>query len=252
MLPAARTALEQSLTHGRRTAFATAPLEDVREAAHRHDATVNDALLAAAAVALGAALCRRGEQPAAVRVLVPASTREDGEADALGNRISFLAIDLPLGEPDPARVLRTVRSRTRARKNAGDAGAGDALLRSADLLPAAGRRAAARAAARAARFTLVVSSVTGPAGALALLGRELTGAWPAVPLLDGHAVSIGALSYDGRCTRASTRTPTSSRTPPRSPAIWSARSTRCARAPQASATPWRARARARRDAARTA
>ena len=94
----------------------------MRAAAHRHEATVNDALLAASAVALGAALRRRGEQPAAVRALVPASTRADGEGDALGNRISFLAIDLPLGEPDAARVLRTVRvthPRPQARRRRG-------------------------------------------------------------------------------------------------------------------------------------
>ena len=252
VLPAAQTALERSATRARRAAFATAPLADVRAAAHRHEATVNDALLAAAAVALGAALRRRGERPAAIRVLVPASTRGAGEDGALGNRISFLAIDLPLGEPDPARVLRTVRSRTRARKHAGDAGAGDALLRSADLLPAPGRRAAARAAARAARFTLVVSSVTGPAAPLALQGRALTGAWPAVPLLDGHAVSIGAISYDGRLhagiyADAEVVPDAADIARDLERALDALRT-----APLTAATPWRARARARRDAARSA
>lgn len=253
LLPAASTGLERSLTRERRAAFATAPLDDVRAAAHLHDATVNDALLAASAVALGAALIRRGERPASVRALVPASTRGTSEDAAdLGNRISFLAVDLPLGEPDPARVLRTVRSRTRSRKAAGDAGAGDALLRSADLLPPAGRAAAARAAARAARFTLVVSSVTGPAEPLALLGRELTGAWPAVPLLDGHALSIGAVSYAGRLHAG---VYADAEVVPDAAEI--ARDLERAldalrTAPPATATPWRARARARRDAARTA
>lgn len=253
LLPTASTGLERSLTRERRTAFASVPLADVRAAAHLHDATVNDALLASAAVALGAALIRRGERPAAVRALVPASTRGAGEDAAdLGNRISFLAIDLPLGEPDPARVLRTVRSRTRSRKNAGDAGAGDALLRSADLLPPAGRAAAARAAARAARFTLVVSSVTGPSDPLALLGRELTGAWPAVPLLDGHALSIGAISYAGRLhagiyADAEVVPDAADIARDLERALDALRT-----APAATATPWRARARARRDAARTA
>ncbi len=254
VLPTTATGLERSLTRERRVAFASAPLADVRDAARRHDATVNDALLAASAVALTAALLRRGERPATVRALVPANTRSGTEeASGHGNRISFLAIDLPLGEPDPGRVLRTVRARTGARKRAGDAGTGDALLRSADLLPPAGRKAAARAAARAARFTLVVSSVTGPAAPLALLGRELTGAWPAVPLLDGHALSIGAVSYAGRLhagvyadadvvpdaaeiARDLERALDALRTAPAQP----------------TGTPWRARARARRDAARTA
>ncbi len=251
-LPAATTALERSVTRERRVAFASAPLADVREAARRHEATVNDALLAASAVALGAALERRGQDPpAAVRVLVPASTRSGGEdAAEHGNRITFLAIDLPLGEPDPVRVLRTVRTRTGSRKRDGLAGAGDALLRSADLLPPAGRKAAARAAARAARFTLVVSSVTGPAAPLALLGRELTGAWPAVPLLDGHALSIGAVSYAGRLHAGiyadADVVPDAAEIARDLERALDALRT----APQHAGTPWRARARARRDAAR--
>jgi len=252
VLPTATTALERSSTHERRAAFASAPLSDVRAAAHRHDATVNDALLAASAIALGAALARRGDCPPAVRALVPASTRGGAEAADLGNRIAFLAIDLPLGEPDPVRVLRAVRARTGARKRSGHAGAGDALLRSADLLPPAGRKAAARAAARAARFTLVVSSVTGPAAPLALLGRELTGAWPAVPLLDGHALSIGALSYAGRLHAGvyadADVVPDAAEIARDLERALDALRT----APPQTGTPWRARARARRDAARTA
>ena len=118
--------------------------------------------------------------------------------------------------------------------------------------PPAGRRAAARAAARAAQFTLVVSSVTGPAEALALLGRELTGAWPAVPLLDGHAVSIGALSYNGRLhagvyADADVVPDAADIARDLERALDALRT-----APLTAATPWRARARARRDAARSA
>ena len=38
----------------------------------------------------------------------------------------------------------------------------------------------------------------GPPEHLTLLGRRLTAMHPAVPFLDGHALSIGVLSYAGR------------------------------------------------------
>jgi hypothetical protein len=227
------------------------PLEPLAEAARRHGATVNDALLACSAVACGAALARRGEHPPAIRVLVPASVREGAEAAAEhANRIAFLAVDLPLGTDDPGRLLRTVRGRTRARKAAGDARAGDALLRAADLLPAAGRRRIARTAAAAARFTLVVSNVPGPPARLALLGRDLTAGWPAVPLLDGHALSIGALSYDGALHVGVFA---DAHVVPDAEAIagdMQAALGRLLEAGEPAATPWRARARERRAAAR--
>jgi diacylglycerol O-acyltransferase / wax synthase len=197
LAPAPATALDRSLTARRRVAFAETSLDGLREAGRRHGATVNDVLLAAATLALGRALRRRHERPPALKALVPVDVRAAGEA-RVGNRISFLAIELPVVERDPVRVLRSVRARTRAAKAGGDAGLAAGLAEAAELLPAAGRRAIARAAARATAFNVVVSNVPGPPVALELLGRPLLAAFPAVPLLHGHAVAIGALSYRGR------------------------------------------------------
>jgi hypothetical protein len=47
-------------------------------------------------------------------------------------------------------------------------------------------------------FTLVVSNVPGPPAELSLLGRPLRRVYPMVPLLHGHALTIGAVSYAGR------------------------------------------------------
>ncbi len=194
-----RSALERSASAARRIAFASVPLDDLRVAARHHGATVNDALLAAVAVAIGAALARRGEPVATARALVPASTRAADEPGAShANRISFLTVDLPLGARDPADALRLVRGRTNARKRSGESGAADVLLRAADALPPAARSRLTRVAARRARYTLVVSSLAGPREAPTLLGRELVAGWPAVPLTDGHALAIGALSLGGR------------------------------------------------------
>jgi diacylglycerol O-acyltransferase / wax synthase len=64
--PAPATSLDCSITRRRAVAFATTPLEGVRAAGRRHGATINDVLLAAATIALGHALRRRGERAAKV------------------------------------------------------------------------------------------------------------------------------------------------------------------------------------------
>jgi diacylglycerol O-acyltransferase / wax synthase len=195
--PAAPTALNRSLTHRREVAFAEAPLEELRAAGRKHGATVNDVLLAGSSLALGRALKRRGDRPLAIKALVPVNTRTGGPGD-LGNDISFITVDLPVRETDPLTVLRAIRDATRAAKAKGEARPLRALAQAAELLPGPGRRLVTRAAARAAAFNVVVSNVPGPDQPLTLLGRRLTAMHPAVPFLDGHALSIGVLSYAGR------------------------------------------------------
>jgi diacylglycerol O-acyltransferase / wax synthase len=86
----------------------------------------------------------------------------------------------------------------RARKTGGGAAPLEALSEVAELLPGGARRVVARTAARAASFNAVVSNVPGPPVELDLLGRRVSAIFPAVPFLQGHALSIGALSYRGR------------------------------------------------------
>jgi diacylglycerol O-acyltransferase len=196
--PVTTTALDRSVSRRRTVAFASVPFDVVRDTGRRHGATVNDVLLAATTLALRAELRRgRTELPEALRALVPVSVRTD-EASALGNRISFLAVELPVGEPDPRRILALLRARTAAAKEGGDAGALESLARAADALPGAARRLLTRSAARAVGFNLVVSNVPGPPVPLSLLGHPLVAIHPMVPLLHGHALTIGAVSYAGR------------------------------------------------------
>jgi diacylglycerol O-acyltransferase / wax synthase len=196
--PAPSTALDRSATHRRAVGLGVTSLEGAREAGRRHGATINDVLLAAATIALGRALRRRGERPAAVKVLVPVNVRSGHEAAGMGNRISFVTVALPVAVTDPVAVLGRVRAEMRARKAGGGAAPLEALSEVAELLPGGARRVVARTAARAASFNAVVSNVPGPPVELDLLGRRVSAIFPAVPFLQGHALSIGALSYRGR------------------------------------------------------
>ncbi len=196
--PAPATGLNRSATNRRTVGFGVTSLQGAREAGHRHGATINDVLLAASTLAIGRALRRRGERPAAVKVLVPVNVRGGGEAAAMGNRISFVTVSLPVAITDPIDVLRRVHTETQARKAGGGAGPLEALAELAELMPGRVRRVVARAASHAASFNAVVSNVPGPPVELDLLGRRVNAIFPAVPFLQGHAVSIGALSYRGR------------------------------------------------------
>jgi diacylglycerol O-acyltransferase len=196
--PAPATALDRSATHRRAVGFGVTSLQGAREAGRRHGATINDVLLAAATLALGGGLRRRGERPATVKVLVPVNVRGGSEAAGMGNRISFVTVSLPVAVTDPIDVLGRVRTETRAHKAGGGAAPLEALSEVAELLPGGARRAVARTAARAASFNAVVSNVPGPPVELDLLGRRVSAIFPAVPFLKGHALSIGALSYRGR------------------------------------------------------
>jgi WS/DGAT/MGAT family acyltransferase len=192
----APTGLDGAGGRERTVALATVELATLREAGRTHDATVNDVLLAASSIALGRALARRGEEAETIRALVPVNVRTENDGP-LGNRISFLHCDLPLTATDPVRALRRVRRQMGERKANGQARPLEALGRAADALPAAGRRRLTRSIAGRLGFTAIVSNVPGPPLPLYLMGRRLRAAHPAVPILRGHAVTIGALSYDG-------------------------------------------------------
>lgn len=192
------TSLQLNRTHRRAFATAQAGFDGVRAAGRRHGATVNDVLLAACSQALGAALRRRGEAPAGLKVLIPVNVRGVGDPRAIGNRISLVTVELPTAEREPIAGLRLVRDRTRAVKTAGAAGPLDAVTRAADLLPGPAQRTLARVLAGATDYAAVVSNVPGPPVALELLGRPLRAVFPSVPVPAGCGLTVGCISYAGR------------------------------------------------------
>jgi WS/DGAT/MGAT family acyltransferase len=178
-------------------AFAELPLSAAKELGRARGTTVNDVVLATAALALGRYLRRRGECHPWLRTLVPVSTRPDGTHAELGNRVSFVLVELPIGERSPAAALEEVCRQMREHKRTGSAGAFDGLLQAARFAPLPVRDAIAWIATRPQTFNVVVSNLRGPAETLHLMGRPMLAAHPAVPLPRGHGLSVGILSYRG-------------------------------------------------------
>jgi WS/DGAT/MGAT family acyltransferase len=190
--------LNKPISPHRRLARAERSLAELREVKRRFGTTINDVYLSIAAGAMRRLLIERNQDPVPLKTMVPVSVRDDDEAEELGNRISFMFVELPCDEPDPERRLRRVHMATREGKEGGDAEAGDMALRLTGYAPRAVQRVVSRLMASPRMFNLVVSNIPGPREPMFMRGCELKAAYPVVPLADGHAMSIGMTTVQER------------------------------------------------------
>jgi hypothetical protein len=159
--------------------------------------TVNDVFLAGVAGGLRSWLEHAGERLPKLRAQIPVSLhhRDEGEAE-LGNRDSFLNVDLPVNEPDPVARLEAINRQTSARKSHGDA---EELY---DLFHALSRfkhldHAAQHLAGGPREFSLSISNVPGPSAALSVGGRPAENLFSVAEPADRHALRASAISCAG-------------------------------------------------------
>jgi WS/DGAT/MGAT family acyltransferase len=195
--PAAASFLNPVITPARTLVTQTMPMEEISTIKSAQRVKLNDVVLALAAGALRQLAHVRGEEPVDLRVMVPVSTRSDRDHSASGNRITFCFVRLPLSEADPLERLRRVHADTCELKSSGRIAGSDLLLRSIGQLPGPLKTAAARLAASPRLYNLTVSNVPGPPVPLYAAGAQVASVFPVIPLSDGHALSIGVLSYHG-------------------------------------------------------
>jgi WS/DGAT/MGAT family acyltransferase len=194
--PAPQSPLNTPLSPSRSLAWAHRPLDDLRRVKRAHGTTVNDVLLAAVAGGVHKLVAARGEQPAALKAMVPVSVRADG--DELGNRVSFVFAELPCEEPNPLRRLHRVATTMTQRKHDRVSEGADMAFKAAAYSPSAVQHAISRIFASPRTFNLVVSNIPGPPQQMYMRGCPLRAAYPVVPLADSHALSIGMTSVCGR------------------------------------------------------
>jgi diacylglycerol O-acyltransferase len=157
---------------------------------------LNDVVLAVVAGAMRRFAAAVDEAPEPLRTMIPVNVRGSGEASAEGNRITFAFVDLPLDEPDAVARLDRIHAQTAELKRSGRIAGSDALLRTVGQLPGFLKERAARLAASPRMYNLTVSNVPGPRMPLFVAGAEVDAIYPVIPITDGHALSIGVLTYD--------------------------------------------------------
>jgi diacylglycerol O-acyltransferase / wax synthase len=183
--------LNRPISPLRHLAVAKRPLDDLKQVKGRFHTTINDVVLAATSGGVRRFLQRHGERPKRLKTMVPVSLREVDKASELGNRISFVFVDLPCDEPDPVRRLLDIHMSMSDRKRAGEPQGGDSVLKAVGYAPHAIQSLISRLVASPRAFNLTVSNIPGPREPLYMKGCELQEAYPIVPIADRHAVSIG-------------------------------------------------------------
>jgi diacylglycerol O-acyltransferase / wax synthase len=183
----------------REVAFVDAPLEELRRIGHSapERATVNDVALSAVGAGLHAWLDALGAPTKRLRVKVPVSLHQVGEADT-ANRDSFMVVDLPLKQDDPLDRLVAVARETRGCKRRHDAETLDDFFCDLSHLSRSLERHAEHWAMSPRVFTLNVSNVPGPAGPQLVLGAPLLELHALAEVAHRHALRVAIVSAAGR------------------------------------------------------
>ncbi|MDY6997134.1 MAG: wax ester/triacylglycerol synthase family O-acyltransferase [Actinomycetota bacterium] len=197
--PGSESPFDRPVGAARELAFTVLPLSELKAigAARPDRATVNDVLLAVVAGGLRRWLDSEGLSVHRLRAQVPVSLHHRDESAAeLGNRDSFINVDLPLAEPDPVARLDLIRAETAQRKQLGDA---EELF---DLFHALGRfrhlgAVVQRLAGSAREFSVAISNVPGPAAAVGIAGRRVLHLFSSSEPALHHALRISAISCSG-------------------------------------------------------
>ena len=198
--PAPEVPLNVPIGPHRRVRWEQSRLADFREIKNALGGTVNDAVLAVVAGALGRWLRTRGVQTEGLelRALVPVSIRTEHDRGTLGNRIAAMRGPLPVYASDPIERLRLVQEAMGHLKESKQALGAEVISGLQDFAPPTLLAQASRLNFSTRLFNLIVTNVPGPQFPLYLLGREMLEIVPIAFLPEEHALAIAIMSYNGK------------------------------------------------------
>ena len=202
---APRSPLNRRLTSHRRFATTQLDLDAMRSVRTSLGGSVNDAVVAVCADAVGRLLRWRGHETKDLdlRVMVPVRVHGDaggGELDpasTIGEGAVGVIAPLPVMEMDPVARLYRVMGELAGLKESRQAVAADHLVRLAGYGPATLHATAARLVIGEQRYNFALSNAPGPQTPRWLAGVPLEASYPFIPLSGDAALSIAVTSYTG-------------------------------------------------------
>lgn len=192
------------LSQQRRIVVVETDLAAYRTVREAHGGSVNDVVLATITGALRSWLMTRGESMRGirqVRVLAPVSVIDEGEqVTSLGSQIVPHFVDIPVSEASPVVRLHQVSYSFQAHRETGRGVSARRLTGVAGFAPATFHALGSWLAVveRRRGYQLCVTNVPGPQAPLYAAGARMVATYPVPPLLEGHPLTIGVTSYDGK------------------------------------------------------
>jgi len=187
----------------RRIHHLSVKLATLKEVKDLFAASVNDVVLAVVAEGMHRWLRERGETPPAVmRVFCPVSVRDPSQRYALGNRVSGMVVELPIGDMPPVTRLARISADTSELKRSGQAIAANSLTAVTSWAPATLHALGSRIASEPrfglqSRVNMVVTNVPGPQVPFYTGGAQLLEVWPYVPVYHTLGLTVALVSYNG-------------------------------------------------------
>jgi diacylglycerol O-acyltransferase len=188
----------------RRVQSVRVPLQHLKDVKAAFGGTVNDVVLALIGEAMWRWLDERGETvPAALRVFAPVSVRDESQRYQLGNMVSAMVVEIPLGPMAPMERIRRVTAATGDLKRSRQAVAAGSLTQLANWAPATLQALAGRVMTsqpqwnRQSVVNVVATNVPGPQMPFYTGGAQLLDFWPLVAIYHSLGLNLAIVSYNG-------------------------------------------------------
>ncbi len=198
-VPGRRAPFNRAFSGERKLAWSEYDFAEVRAIRKACGATVNDVVLAV----LGGALSRYYEahgqttEGEIARILTPVNVRREDEQGALGNRISMLLVEVPLGMRNPVERLNAIRERTgRLKRDHVADGIGMVADTLGGLPPMLQALFGALPKPPNTVANMVCTNVPGPMIPLYSVGHRLESHYPLVPIAWEMGVGCAVTSYN--------------------------------------------------------
>lgn len=198
-VPVSRAPFNKPLQRERTIAVSEFSFAEIRSIRQSVGGTVNDVVLAVLGGALGRYLEMHGESTDGrmMRILMPVNVRSEDEQGALGNRVSMLLVEVPVGEQDPVKRLQAISVRTQALKRTRVAEGMEILGQGInDVPPALQALLGSMPSPPNTLANLVCTNIPGPMIPLYSAGCRLIAHFPLVPLGWEMGIGCGVTSYN--------------------------------------------------------
>ncbi len=199
MSPVARAPFNKPLGGERKLACSEFSFSEIRAIRAACGGTVNDVVLAVLGGALGRYLemHRQSTDGRSARILTPVNVRREDEQGALGNRVSMLLVEVPVGLRDPVERLKAVNERTDRLKRQNVAGGIELLGDTLNSMPPALQALAGLMPPPTNTLAnMICTNVPGPMIPLYTAGHRMIAHYPMVPLGWEMGIGCGVTSYD--------------------------------------------------------